>query len=705
MRRLRSGSPWHSRIWRCVVACMRLCSGRPTANGWLTRWRVRPDRPGLAPGWLFATAPPDAEPLGGDRPGRPLRLGSIGSGRRGPNGRVGLARGVARAADSPSWSPDGQALAFGRLVPEDDGRGRFEVVVQEAPDRKRVVLAPPVDEFHARAADLPGLAWPGAPTGVTWRSRSFQQTLAPGDHPRGQRPAAQGDRRCLPARLVARRDEAGIRSGERRPSRSITSITISARPRHLAEIGQTSQAPVWYRDSRSVAIVARGRSSPPRRARRAADRPAPGPHRERPDRAGQQPAQRARRPRTKLYNGSSFSLDRDGDELFYVSDVEGQLTEIIWFRPRTGETAEKFHPIDPMVRLGALALSPSGKTLAFGSVRPAISRPRHCCDLETQASSRPLVPDDAARLEWLATLIRTAQLLLRAHLPATDAQNVPIDRPTLLPVLGRAPDQPRVANRLRRLGRIGRPLCERPADAPPASPRCSTCWPRRGSSSTFSARTTPAALESLEALEARLTTRRPSPPPAWRAGPDLPRAGADRAGRADDRFPPVDRGPDRPADRETPTGLALIREPGRSRRWASYLWPSGPASIAKASEGPAASEMPRSDNRNPDNPEPERRPRSPRPGLRTRRRSRSPADPRSAPPVHTASCPAASSARPGRSVRPRVRPPPATCLGRPSPPAIASSSADPAPSGYRCQNTENRTSRADVDHRRPLARA
>src|SRR5262249_380054 len=59
---------------------------------------------------------------------------------------------------SPSWNPEGQALAFGRLVPEEEGRGRLEIVIQEAPDRKRVVLARPVNEFHARAADLPGLS-------------------------------------------------------------------------------------------------------------------------------------------------------------------------------------------------------------------------------------------------------------------------------------------------------------------------------------------------------------------------------------------------------------------------------------------------------------------------------------------------------------------------------------------------------------------
>src|SRR5262249_34452639 len=126
--------------------------------------------------------------------------------------------------------------------------------------------------------------------------------------------------------------------------------------------------------------------------------------------------------RDKVYNGSSFSFDREGNELCHEREVHGHLTEHTRYRRRTGETTDKFHPIDPLIRIGALALSPSGKALAFrvGSMgelsTPAI------LDRESKQLT-PLVPDDAARVEWLATLIRTAQALLRAHLPATDAQN------------------------------------------------------------------------------------------------------------------------------------------------------------------------------------------------------------------------------------------------------------------------------------------
>ena len=119
----------------------------------------------------------------------------------------------------------------------------------------------------------------------------------------------------------------------------------------------------------------------------------------------------------------------------------------------------------------------------------------------------PLVPDDAARVEWLATLVRTAQLLLRAHLPTTDAQNIPIDRPTLLPVLGELPINHEVGTRLRRIGRIGRPLCERPADAPPASGALLDVLAEARLFFDVLREDYTAALESLEALEPRLTTR------------------------------------------------------------------------------------------------------------------------------------------------------------------------------------------------------
>ena len=305
--------------------------------------------------------------------------------------------------------------------------------------------------------------------------------------------------------------------------------------------------------------------------------------------------------REKLYNGSSFSLDRDGDELYYASDVEGQLTEIVCFRPRTGETAEKFHPIDPMVRLGALALSPTGKTLALRVGSPGDLSPPALLDRESKEFT-PLVPDDAARLEWLATLIRTAQLLLRAHLPATDAENVIIDRPTLLPVLGELPINHEVGSRLRRLGRIGRPLCERPPDAAPASGALLDVLAEARLFFDVLREDYSAALESLEALEPRLTTREHRLALLGvRAQIFLGQKRFEQANQTIAFLLSIEAQTGQRIE-QTPTGLALIPEPGPSRRWASYLV-ERTGELVKAG-GPGGPDVLPLGNRNPDNPNP-----------------------------------------------------------------------------------------------------
>ena len=125
--------------------------------------------------------------------------------------------------------------------------------------------------------------------------------------------------------------------------------------------------------------------------------------------------------------------------------------------------------------MGSLSLSPDGRTLAarIGSV-DRLTAPAFC-DLESpDLRSWLIAPDDASRVEWIATLVRSARTILAA-LPtaSTDPK-----APSTAGSSGRRSCRssanssriPSRAYRLRRIGRMGRPLCDRPADAPPADP-------------------------------------------------------------------------------------------------------------------------------------------------------------------------------------------------------------------------------------------
>jgi hypothetical protein len=552
---------------------------------------------GLEPGWLFETGrgetsltksgPAAAEP-------HVYRLWATHA----ASGESVLLEQSRTPLTTPAWSPDGQALAFGRLVSEAGGRGRFEINIQEAPDRKRIVLARPVTELHARAADLPGLALAWSPDG-----RYLAVPLL------GQ-PLSLGIIRADNGRLLKLINDAYLPAwspdgtklafvqGQGSESESLHYVDHNFGPsRHLLDIGQTTQAPAWYRDSRSIATVVR--------------RPAPIRRREPPVQqvdllrvhieSGRvdvvanlltEPGDRER-----AYKGSSFSFDRDGDELFHVSDVEGQLTEITCYHPRTGETAEKFHPIDPLIRIGALALSPGAKSLAFRAGAAGDLSILALLDRETK-QLMPLIPDDDARIEWIVTLIRTAQALLQAHLPATDGQNLPIQRPTLLPVAGELPVNQDAAARLRRLGRIGRPLCDRPVEAPLASDSLLAVLAEARLFFDVLREEFGAALASLEALEPRLATREQREALlGLRAQIFLGQKRFEQANQTIAFLRSIETQTGQRLE-QTPTGATLIPETGPARHWASYLAERS-AELQKASSELSDAAL---GHRNPDNP-------------------------------------------------------------------------------------------------------
>jgi hypothetical protein len=123
-----------------------------------------------------------------------------------------------------------------------------------------------------------------------------------------------------------------------------------------------------------------------------------------------------------------------------------------------------FNPFDWTVPVGALAVSPTGEALALRVGPPGMLSPPALCDPETERLTL-LVPDDSARAEWLGLILTTARTLLRVHYGTADGA-----RPTLLPMPGEVPNDQQVLVRLRRLAKLGRPLCDRAPGAPPIDP-------------------------------------------------------------------------------------------------------------------------------------------------------------------------------------------------------------------------------------------
>jgi Tol biopolymer transport system component len=177
-----------ARLWVAGVVTVLLPGCVPSPLLWSPdgKWlaytmAVRPADRVLAPGWLWEPAP------GAGSPGRAGAAAGTEAGGR-ARGEVAYRLWATRVEDgasvlleegrgpltSPGWSPDGSALAFGRLVPLDDGGARYEIVVQEAPDRQRVLHASRLGALEAAAEGLPGLAVCWSPDGRHLAVPQFQ---------------------------------------------------------------------------------------------------------------------------------------------------------------------------------------------------------------------------------------------------------------------------------------------------------------------------------------------------------------------------------------------------------------------------------------------------------------------------------------------------------------------------------------------------
>jgi hypothetical protein len=458
----------------------------------------------LRPGWLFDT---DRDQI------RAVARGAAAADRRSVGGaalfQIWATHRQSRASvlieesrwplSSPSWNPEGTAIAFGRFVPTPNDehsrseRGRFEVVIQAGLDRKRVIWSSTDAELdaHTRATfPLASCAW--SPDG------KFLAIPRPGAGPAVEivridtkKPVLQLDQALLPtwspdcstiAYVRANDDHYGLYVVEHHDESFTT-------PRPLMPIGPLPSRPLWASDSRSIFIVvdrtmARLREMEVERVfvdGGAAIRVHP------------LLSEQLRLRRPSQVRGVAIDCDREAERCVFSLDQEGQDVALVWGALREPENYKRFHPFDVTQRVGALAVSPDGATVALRFESSEGLTPPAICELDSEQISL-LAPDEAARQNWLALLVGLGRALLVDGLPPATVGIHRAARPTLLPIAGELTDprmpppppvpvippppafghlapgenallrellsQPPLDSRLARIGRLGSSLCE-----------------------------------------------------------------------------------------------------------------------------------------------------------------------------------------------------------------------------------------------------
>ena len=450
-----------------VVGCVHAPMAWSPDGRWLAYvTATSPDRADrLPPGWLFGDGP-DAPPKAAAK-GRSARYRLWAT--RPDTGQSVLLEDATGALTSPGWNPDGTAIAFGRVVATEGGRGRFEVVVQESPERRRVLRSEDLDDARGDLDGLPGLA-------VAW-SPDGRQLAVPQLRPKGLAIVRADDGRLVRAieggYLPSWSPEGGklafYRAGD--PEGLYLLDARPGEPRLLLDVSHPMIAPCWARDSRSVWTVRPLPGGAVEAVRVGVE--AEGIVQNKALADAVEPAGDAAEAGAGAgfgsFLGASFASDRDGDNLFASVQSEGKPSEIVWHTLHNNAVLKRWNPVDRLVPIGALAPAPVGKWLALRAGVAGIHAPPGLCDAETTRLT-PLVPDDATRAEWVTLLVETARAVIRDHYPAPQLKGAEASRPTLLPIPGEVATAADAAFRLHALGKLGRPLCDRPAGAAEADP-------------------------------------------------------------------------------------------------------------------------------------------------------------------------------------------------------------------------------------------
>ena len=381
---------------------------------------------------------------------------------------------------APVWGPDGHTLAYARFIPHSPAtgvfpvHGRYELVLQEALDRRRVIATFDNLDLHVdELATLPELEAAWSPDGeylavprpgrtpaiaiVRVDRGSVQKTIAS-----ASRPAWSPDGSRL-AYLVPGR------GGPLNQFVQVVGRDFRQGPA-LIELSQVNSPPVWSMDRQSLLVVgrralSRGReleliriaidSGEPSRALSITILPPENLtagrmfNLEMDDRG---PSHR---------NRVSIEFDREQEQCVFATDVHGQPPVLCVANVGRGNILRRFHPLDITIRMGTLALTPDSQTVAVRMNSAGKAAPPLLCDLGTEAV-RFIVPDASIRREWALTLAHAAQTLLQAGLQEPTVDGRRVQRATLLPVRGEIPEHSPLISRIRHLGKVGRSLLDQP---------------------------------------------------------------------------------------------------------------------------------------------------------------------------------------------------------------------------------------------------
>ncbi len=574
---------------------------------WLSYTLVtEPERDRQRAGWLFDTAPNS----GAERPSPTLDAMQAVAGHA--TYRIWTTRRDGQSTvlieeshwplSPPAWGIEGRSIAFCRFVPRsmepEAGfpRGRFDVVVQDGLDRKRVVWSQPELELdlETRAA-LPHIrpAWsadgvslaipvPGREPGITVVRTDNNKVLL--NIPNACCPAWSPDG----TRLAV----------VRRTGRTAKVLIVEQHgygygaPRDLAPTGPVIAYPGWSGDGRSVFVVSErsilsSRSRGIDLVRRYLDGPDAIPT------VGLAPPDAIQR--GLIVQGIAIDFDREGERCVFSVDYTGRDSSLVTALPGERQILRPFNPVDVSQRIGALAISPDGQTVAARFGPPDRLTPPAVCDWSSDQTTL-LVPDRAARRTWSTRLATAARDLLATGLPKVAVDGQVAERPTLLPLPGELATGSPIQARVTRIARLAASLDRIGVDDtdPPIGPSRQSAGLETRLFFLYLAGDYAGATRALDALDAQLTAPDVRLASLSVKAQILWAQGERSRAQSVIEYVQAAQGTETRRIEETPFGMVISKELTPNQAWARYLTQQValPESSKAQNEAPQPPELP-----------------------------------------------------------------------------------------------------------------